>query len=102
MGLLRSFQESPYTQSFAASPILSSISAILVISIATRVITGLRSNLIQRNHDAASKTPNTIPYWLPFVGTALSFLRNIESTITHDRYAHSNDSSKYIARLTLW
>lgn len=85
MGLLRSFQESPYTQPFAASPVLSSICAILVVCIITRVITGFRSNIAQRNHDAASKIPNTIPYWLPFMGTALSFLRNIESTITHDR-----------------
>lgn len=85
MGLLRSLQESPYILSLFASPLLSSISALLIVCVLTRIITGVRSSIAQNNHDAASKTPNTIPYWLPFIGTALSFLRNIESTITHDR-----------------
>jgi p-aminobenzoyl-glutamate transporter AbgT len=85
MGLLRSFQESPYTQSLFTSPLLTSILALLVVCFITRIVTGVRSSIAQNNHDAASKTPNTIPYWLPFIGTALSFLRNIESTITHDR-----------------
>jgi TRAP-type C4-dicarboxylate transport system permease small subunit len=85
MGLLQSFQESPYIHSLAASPFTSSILAVLIVCILTRIITGVRSSIAQNNHDATTKTPNTIPYWLPFVGTALSFLRNIESTITHDR-----------------
>jgi TRAP-type C4-dicarboxylate transport system permease small subunit len=85
MGLLSSFQKIPYIQSFQESPLSSSLLAFLIICIITRVVTGLRSSIAQNNHDAATKTPNTIPYWLPFVGTALSFLRNIESTITNDR-----------------
>jgi hypothetical protein len=85
MGLLLSFQQSSYTQSFVASPLVSSFSAIFIVCVATRVITGVRSSIAQNNHDVASKTPNRIPYWLPFIGSALSFLRNIESTITRDR-----------------
>jgi len=85
MGLLSSSQKNPYTQSLQESPLSSSLLALLIICIITRVVTGLRSSIAQNNHDAAIKTPNTIPYWLPFVGTALSFLKNIESTITHDR-----------------
>ncbi|KAH3976312.1 hypothetical protein HBH98_160140 [Parastagonospora nodorum] len=95
MGLLSSFQNIPYTQSLRNSPLSSSLLALLIICIITRIVTGLRSNVAQNNHDAATKTPNTIPYWLPFIGTALSFLKNIESTITHDRYASGDGIFAY-------
>jgi hypothetical protein len=85
MGLLRSLQENPGAQSFAASPLLSAVVAVLVTCVITRIVTGLRSSIADNNQDTASKTPNTIAYWLPWVGTALSFLGNIESTITQDR-----------------
>jgi hypothetical protein len=85
MGLLHSFQENPCTQFFAASPLLSTVLAVLVTCVVTRIVTGLHSSVADNNHDTASKTPNTIAYWLPWIGTAFSFLGNIESTITQDR-----------------
>lgn len=85
MGLLHSFQESPYTQALVASPLLSVISTFLLTCIITRVITGVRSSIAQNNKDAASKTPNRIAYWLPWVGSALSIARSIEGTIARDR-----------------
>lgn len=100
MGLLSSFQESLYTQSLQKSPFSCSLLAILIICIITRIFTGLRSKITQNDYDAATKTPNIIPYWLPFVGTSLSFLRNIESTITHDRYVNGSLSVQLLTHDT--
>ncbi|KAF2028404.1 cytochrome P450 [Setomelanomma holmii] len=89
MGLLHLVQESPYTHSLISSlissPFLSLTCIVLFISIITRIITGVRSSIAQNNNDAASKTPNRIAYWLPWVGSALSFVRDIEGTISRDR-----------------
>jgi hypothetical protein len=85
MGLLRLVQENPSIYSIIASPLLSVVSLILFTSIVTRVITGVRSNIAQKNSEAPSKTPNRIAYWLPWVGSALSFVRDIEGTISRDR-----------------
>lgn len=86
MGLLRLAREDPYFRSLAASPVLSVISFFLLVSIVTRIITGVRSNIAQDNNDARSKTPNRIAYWLPWLGSALSFVRDIEGTISRDHY----------------
>ncbi|OAL51217.1 cytochrome P450 [Pyrenochaeta sp. DS3sAY3a] len=85
MGFTRAFQESFYARFLLVSPTLSVLFTVLATCIITRIITGVRSSIAQNNKDAPSKTPNRIAYWLPWVGSALSFARNIEGTIARDR-----------------
>ncbi|KAH7087700.1 hypothetical protein FB567DRAFT_592369 [Paraphoma chrysanthemicola] len=91
MGPLQLAREDPYFRSLAASPVLSAISFFLLVSIVTRIITGVRSNIAQDNNDARSKTPNRIAYWLPWLGSALSFVRDIEGTISRDLDSSGDD-----------
>ncbi|KAF2474314.1 cytochrome P450 [Lindgomyces ingoldianus] len=85
MGLLRSFQEIPYIQGLLTSPVISILSFFVLSCVLTRVITEVRSRVAINQVDAASKTPNRIPYWVPFVGSAVSFARDIEGTLSRDR-----------------
>lgn len=87
MAVLSSLRHSALAQACIASPLLSALSAFLIVCIITRVFTGVRSSLALNNRDADNKTPNRIGYWLPWVGSSLSFARNVEATIAHDRYA---------------
>ncbi|KAF2008830.1 cytochrome P450 [Aaosphaeria arxii CBS 175.79] len=85
MGLVRSFQENPYAQAVVASPFISLVSTFVLTCLITRIVTGLRSTIAQNNTEADKKTPNRIAYWVPFVGSAISFARDIEGTISKDR-----------------
>lgn len=85
MGLVRSFQESPYIQALIASPLLTLASSLIITCVITRIVTGINSNIARLNKDGAVKTPNRIAYWFPWVGSAISIARSIEGTIVKDR-----------------
>lgn len=102
MGLLRSFQDNSYSQVLIASPLVSIFSAFVLTCFVTRIVTGFRSTIAENNKNADSKTPNRIAYWLPWVGSAISFARDIEGTIARDRdnsgdgiFSYRMGSSKY-------
>ncbi|KAF2800342.1 cytochrome P450 [Melanomma pulvis-pyrius CBS 109.77] len=90
MGLLHSLQEHSYTQAVLASPGKSLLSALAIVCLVTRIITGTRSYIARNNNDGPTKTVNRISYWIPWVGSAISFARNIEGTISSDR-DHTGD-----------
>lgn len=85
MGLLQSLQEHPYTQVITTSPLKTVLSALAIVCLVTRTITGTRSYIARNNNDAPTKKVNRISYWIPWVGSAISFARNIEGTISRDR-----------------
>jgi hypothetical protein len=91
MGLVRSLQENPYAELLASSPLLSIFSTFVITCVVTRLVTGFQSTIAQNNRDVDKKTPNQIAYWLPWVGSAISFARNIEGTISRDRYVNLDD-----------
>lgn len=51
----------------------------LVCSV-TRFITGVKYHLARAKKDALEKRPASIPYWVPFVGSLVSFLIDVEKT----------------------
>ena len=101
MGLLHSLQGHPYTQVVTASPLRSILWAFVLTCLITRIITGTRSYIAKNNNDVPTKTVNRISYWIPWVGSAISFARNIEGTISADRYIAQYIYKKVHQRLTL-
>jgi hypothetical protein len=101
MGLLHSLQSHPYTQIVTASPPKSILWAFALTCLVTRIVTGTRSYIAKNNNDVPTKTVNRISYWIPWVGSAISFARNIEGTISADRYIIQYMYKNIRERLTL-
>jgi hypothetical protein len=62
------------------------IPAIFVaICLVTRIVTEIQRRISRSQRDAQTKNPIRIPYWIPFVGSAVSFVTDIEGTLARDR-----------------
>jgi hypothetical protein len=57
----------------------------VIICLITRIITEIQKRISQNQVDVVTKTPSQVPYWVPFVGSAISFVKDIEGTIARDR-----------------
>lgn len=57
----------------------------VLICLITRTVTEIRRRISQNQVDAVIRTPSRIPYWVPFIGSAVSFARDIEGTIARGR-----------------
>ena len=67
------------------SPFPTFFALIAAVCIFTRVLTGIQ-NAISRTHvDSPTKRATSIPYWVPFVGSAVSFATDIQGTLTKGR-----------------
>jgi hypothetical protein len=90
MEILRFYQLPPnmdlkrLTQS-TSSPTLSILTAIVVVCTITRLLTEFQQRRTRSLIDVATKSPIRIPYWVPFVGSAVSFARDVEGTLARDR-----------------
>lgn len=70
--------------------ILSSIVVFLTLCLFTRLITGLRASLLRMNTNAQQKAVTRVPYWVPFLGSALSLMRDIDGTVAKGRCVEHN------------
>ncbi|KAF2181853.1 cytochrome P450 [Zopfia rhizophila CBS 207.26] len=95
MGLLRSVELSAQWEFLTTSPLISIFSTFIITCIFTRIVTGARSRISKNQIDAGSKTPSRIPYWVPFVGSAVSFAKDIEGTIARGRDASGDGVISY-------
>lgn len=82
------------------SPFLSLIIVFLTLCLVTRVITGLRAFLLQRNTYAQQKTVTRVPYWVPLVGSALSLIRDTDGTVAKGRCVKR--SSYFAQHILIW
>jgi hypothetical protein len=91
MGFLRSSQLPSslefhgLTRYITASPMLFVPTIFVIICLITRIITEIQKRISQNQVDVVTKTPSQVPYWVPFVGSAISFVKDIEGTIARDR-----------------
>lgn len=69
---------------------LSSIVVFLTLCLVTRAATGLRAVLLRMNKNAQQKPVTRVPYWVPFLGSALSLMRDIDGTVAKGRYVGNN------------
>lgn len=82
------------------SPFLSLIVVFLILCLVTRVITGLRASLLQMNTNAQQKTVTRVPYWVPFLGSALSLIRDTDGTVAKGRFVKR--SSQFTRHILIW
>ena len=68
------------------SPFLSLLAVVASVCVFTRFLTGIRNAISQTQVDKPQKRPITVPYWVPFVGSAVSFATDIQGTITKGRW----------------
>lgn len=72
------------------SPFLSSIVVFLILCLVTRAITGLRAFFLRMNTNTQQKTVTRVPYWVPFLGSALSLMRDTDKTVAKGRCVEHN------------
>ena len=67
------------------SPFLSLLAIVASVCVFTRLLTGIQHVISQTHAEKPEKTVSTIPYWVPFVGSAVSFATDIQGTIAKGR-----------------
>lgn len=67
------------------SPVQSLLGLIASICVFTRIFTGFQTAKSRKQVDRTRRA-TLIPYWIPFVGSALSFMTDIQGTIAKSRY----------------
>ncbi|KAF2500052.1 cytochrome P450 [Lophium mytilinum] len=86
MGFLHSYHLPPaIIHLITTSPTLTILTTLLAITLLTRALTELQRRHALTQTDLPLKTPIRIPYWIPFVGSAISFARDVEGTLAKDR-----------------
>lgn len=76
----------PFLKYVSHSPIQSLLAIIAAVCVFTRLLTGMQSAISQSQIDRPNKKVNSIPYWVPFVGSAVSFATDIQGTIARGRW----------------
>ena len=72
MHRLAKVPESVFSRSPWSSPVVVIFLLLSLLVIATRIFTGLRSTL-GRDNPQAPKEVGLVPYWIPWLGSALQF-----------------------------
>ena len=68
------------------SPFQSLLAIVTAICVFTRLLTGIQNVISQTHAERPVKRASTVPYWVPFVGSAVSFAMDIQGTIAKGRW----------------
>ena len=63
------------------SPFQSLLAIVTVVCVFTRLLTGMQNVISHTHAERPVKRASTIPYWVPFVGSAVFFAMDIQGTI---------------------
>jgi len=76
-----------FTQALKGSSYIAISVLLLAVCVVTRAITGYLYSKAESQDDSSPKDPPILPYWLPFIGHALSFAWSFDTLLSKARSA---------------